>query len=352
MYYIGIDTHKKYSQISVMDEQGKIVERAKVVNQREELQGALREYTEAGAKAVMESGWNWGLVYDILSEEMEEMKVAHPLKVKAIAEARIKTDKISADTLAHLLRANLIPECYVRSRENQTIQQVLRQRMFLVRMQTMVKNRIKNFVDRQENVREQADGYTDLFGTKGMVFLRSAGLAVLDRQLLDEHLELLEEIRSRIRSVEAIIEQLKQDDSVVRRLESIPGIGKFLGMLIRQEIDDVGRFKTSDKLCGYAGLVPSTYSSGGKTFHGGIIKQGNKFIRWAMIEAVSPAVRSDVKLRAYYESIKVKKGYNVAKVATARRLLKIVYQVWKEGRFYQQKTSNRDCSPLLLTSRQ
>lgn len=104
MYYIGIDAHKRYSQISVMDEKGKIVERTKLVNRREELQGALKEYAQAGARAVMESGWNWGLVYDMLSDEMTEMKVAHPLKVKAIAEAKIKTDKISADTLACCVR--------------------------------------------------------------------------------------------------------------------------------------------------------------------------------------------------------------------------------------------------------
>lgn len=350
MYYIGIDAHKKYSQISVMDESGKMMERMKVVNQREELQGALKEYTQAGAKAVMESGWNWGLVYDMLSEGMTEMKVAHPLKVKAIAEAKIKTDKISADTLAHLLRADLIPECHVRGRDNQRVQQVLRQRMFLVRMQTMVKNRIKNLIDRQENVREEADGYTDLFGVKGIGFLRGVELQAIERKLLDDHLELLEAMRTRIRSIEAVIEQLKQNDTVVKRLESIPGIGKFLGMLIRQEIDKIERFKNSDKLCGYAGLVPSTYSSGGKTFHGNIIKQGNKFIRWAMIEAVTPAIRSDGQIRSYYEAMKVKKGHNAAKVATARRLLKIVYQVWKEERFYQQRSSKRDCSRRLLTS--
>lgn len=351
MYYIGIDAHKKYSQVSVMDEKGKILERAKVNNRREELQGALKEYTKAGAKAVMESGWNWGLVYDMLADEVEEMKVAHPLKVKAIAEAKIKTDKISADTLAHLLRADLIPECYVRGRENQRIQQVLRQRMFLVRIQTMVKNRIKNLIDRQETVREEVNVYSDLFGVKGLSFLRGVNLPVLERKLMDEHLELLDDVRNRIRSVEAVIEQLKQDDEIVRRLESIPGIGKFFGMLLRQEIDKIERFDNSDKLSSYAGLIPSTHSSGGKTYHGRIIKQGNKYIRWAIIEAVIPAIRTDSQLRSYYETMKIKKGHNAAKVATARRLLKIVYQVWKEKRFYQSRTSRMDRSGYLLTSR-
>ena len=85
-----------------------------------------------------------------------EIKVAHPLKVKVIAEAKIKTDKISADILAHLLRVDLIPECYVRGKSSQRIQQVLRQRMFLLRLKTMVKNKIHNLIDRQEDAREQA----------------------------------------------------------------------------------------------------------------------------------------------------------------------------------------------------
>lgn len=121
-------------------------------------------------------------------------------------------------------------------------------------------------------------------------------------------------------------------------------------MLIRYEIDKLDRFKTSDKLCAYAGLVPSTYSSGGKTHHGHIIKQGNKYLRWALIEAVAPALKADAQLRNYYYTLKAKKGSNSAKVATARRLLKIVYQMWKENRCYQQKYL-ADRSGDLLTSR-
>jgi len=334
-YSIGIDAHKRYSQITVMRDDGKIVDRQKVNNNRVSIKEALSPYSEDDTKAVLESGWNWGLVYDMVSDYVDEVKVAHPLKVKAIAEAKIKTDKISADILANLLRADLIPECYARDRDSQRIQQVLRQRMFLVRLKTMVKNKIHNLIDRQENAREEADGYTDLFSAKGTQFLRSVELPVLERKILDGQLELLEELKTRISSVEAILDQLKENDEVVERLKTIPGIGKFFAMLIRHEIDKIERFATSDKLCCYAGLVPSTYSSGGKTYHGGIIKQGNKYLRWALIEAVVPAMKADSQIRSYYYAMKEKKGSNSAKVATARRLLKIVYQVWKENRFYR-----------------
>lgn len=337
MYSIGIDAHRRYSQISVMRQDGKIINRQKVNNDRKSIQEALGPYADNTSKAVLESSWNWGLLYDMVSSCIEEVKVAHPLKVKAIAEAKIKTDKISADILAHLLRADLIPECYIRDKDSQRIQQVLRQRMFLVRLQTMVKNKIHNLIDRQENVREEAQSFTDLFGAKGMQFLRSVELPALERKLLDGQLELLEELRIRISSVESILLQLEENDQIVECLKTIPGIGKFFAMLLRHEIDKIQRFLTSDKLCSYAGLVPSTYSSGGKTYHGRIIKQGNKFIRWALIEAVVPAIKADSQIRMYYYSMKAKKGSNSAKVATARRLLKIVYQVWKENRFYRTK---------------
>ena len=258
MYSIGIDAHKRYSQITIMQENGKIVYRYKVNNDRKSIKRALSPYAQEGAKAVLESGWNWGLIYDMVNNGDIEVKIAHPLKVKAIAEAKIKTDKISADILAHLLRADLIPEGYVRGKSSRRIQQVLRQRRFLVRLQTMVKNKIHNLIDRQEHAREQAQSFTNLFGAKGRQFLRSVELPLLERKLLDGQLGLLEELRTRISLVESILTPLKENDEIVERLKTIPGIGEFFAMLIRHEIDRIERFPTSNKLCAYAGLVPST----------------------------------------------------------------------------------------------
>lgn len=89
-------------------------------------------------------------------------------------------------------------------------------------------------------------------------------------------------------------------------MKTIPGIGEFFARLIDAEIDDVGRFRSAKKLAAYAGIVPSTYSSGGKTYHGRIIKQGNKWLRWAFIEAVTPAVAHDPVLKQQYEHLKTK----------------------------------------------
>jgi transposase len=110
-------------------------------------------------------------------------------------------------------------------------------------------------------------------------------------------------------------------------------------VLILYEIDDVSRFRDDKKLCAYASLVPSTHASGGKVFHGRITKTGSKWLRWAAIEAEQTAVRSDYEFRTYYQRIRVRKGTNAAKVATARRLLAIAYQLLRQGILYERRNT-------------
>lgn len=115
---------------------------------------------------------------------------------------------------------------------------------------------------------------------------------------------------------------------------TIPGIGQFFAVLIAAEIDNIERFKDKGKLASYAGLIPSVYSSADKTFYGKIVSHGNKYLRWALIEAVWPAIRKDISLRILYEKVRQRKNVNVAKVAVARRISIIVYRVLSENRDY------------------
>lgn len=138
--------------------------------------------------------------------------------------------------------------------------------------------------------------------------------------------------------------------------EDIPGIGEFFARLIDAEIDDIGRFGSAKKLAAYAGIVPSTYASGGKTYHGRMIKQGNKWLRWAFIEAVAPTVAGDPQLKELYQRLSTK-GSNRAKVVVSRRLLTIAFQVLRDGRCYEQRgacpeagQNNPGCPDLILAS--
>lgn len=333
--YVGVDYHRKYSYMTVMDETGKVFKEGKVDSKKEAVAAFLEKANCNGnTQAVLEATRNWTVMHDWLEEMVEEVHLAHPLKVKAIAEAKIKTDKIDARVLAHLLRTDLLPEAYVAEPETRRIRSLLRQRMFLIRLRTMVKNRIFGLLDRYPDLSE-ARPTEEVFGKAGIQYLQEIPLKDVDRKMLDEDLNLLEELNGHIEQSEAWIEGFASEDERVKLLKTIPGIGKFFSVLIAYEIDDIKRFRHEKKFFSYMGLIPSTYSSGGRTFHGRLTKQGNKYLRWAFVEAVWPAIRKDQELRSYYEGIKKQKGANRAKIATARRLATIVYRVLTQQRPYR-----------------
>jgi transposase len=348
MNYIGVDYHKKYSYMVVKNEDGHIEGRGTVNNTKKEVQQFLEPFRPG--MAVVEATRNWGLIYDWLDEILDDVALAHPLKVKAIAEARIKTDKISADILADLLRAGLLPRAYAPSKQTRELKNILRQRMFFVRVQTMVKNRIYDILDRHPEVLCQAPEVSDLFGAVGMQWLSRIVLPGTDNGLLASEIELFRFLREKVSQSNSMVEELAKKDARAGLLQSIPGIGPFFSVLILYEIDDISRFRDEKKLCAYAGLVPSTHASGGKVFHGRITKTGSKWLRWAAIEAAQTAVRSDSEFNAYYQHIKIKKGTNAAKVATARRLLTIVYRLLKQRRSYQRRIteSGKKIAPAAL----
>lgn len=334
MNYMGVDYHKKYSSVTVVDERGKVMRQMRIDNTRESLMSLFDEI-EGPCSAVLEACRNWLVMHDMLEEFAQEVKLAHPLKVKAIASAKIKTDEIDSRVLADLLRADLIPEAHVPSLEVRLARNVLRQRLFYVRLRTMVKNRVHGIVDAHPHIARTKGMKSDLFGKAGRKWLDEIELPLSDRRLLDNELELLDALNGQIRKSDRWVKELSEGNEQIKNLQTIPGIGKFISVLLWSEIDGIDRFANPKKLSSYAGLVPSTYSSGGKTFHGRLTKQGSKWIRWAVIEAAVPAITSDYWLRSHYDHVKSRSGSNAAKVAVARRLLALVYRVLKENRAYR-----------------
>lgn len=164
-------------------------------------------------KAVLEAGYGWGPLYDWIGEAAEEVLLAHPLKVRAIADARIKNDRLDSEMLAHLLRADLIPEAYAPSKEVRPRKRVLRQRMFLVRIRTMVKNRIRALLS-QHGVTPPA--VSDLFDKKGLAWHNEEPeLPEPDGRLLRENVELAETLKAKIRATEGLIKELAEGDEAV-----------------------------------------------------------------------------------------------------------------------------------------
>jgi transposase len=190
MLYAGVDTRKKYSRIVVTDSRGAKVVQASLTNDVDSFRDFFLQLNER-ATAVVEAGRTWRVVYGLLEDMGIEPVLANPLKTRAIAEARIKADTIDARTLADLLRANSIPAVHVPSRQVRAQKSLLRQRLWLIGIRTMIKNRIYHILDRNHVVMSPC---TDIFGKAGRQLLDQTNLPAPVNLLLKAHLELLDHI--------------------------------------------------------------------------------------------------------------------------------------------------------------
>jgi transposase len=170
-YYVGIDLHRKRSQISALDESGNEVLVRRIFNEPEALKAVLSEL-DGELEIALEATYGWEWLADLLDEEGHELHLSHPLRTKAIAAARVKTDAVDARTLAHLLRTDLLPEAYIAPREIRDLRDLLRHRVVLTRMRSAIKNRVHAILARQGIQHE----HSDLFGPGGRAFLQELDL--------------------------------------------------------------------------------------------------------------------------------------------------------------------------------
>jgi transposase len=187
----------------------------------------------------------------------------------------------------------------------------------------------------------RAPAVTDLFGMRGRQFLESLKLGDGYQEALHGYLGLLDATEARINCLKKRLATCVKENPNAKLLESMPGVGVLLSQLIVAEIGEISRFASAEKLCSYAGLVPSLHQTGQTIYRGPCPKQGNKFLRWAMVEAAQVTARKDPLIKAFYDRIKRKKGPQKATVAVARKLLTIVYQILTKKEYYHYHTSSR-----------
>jgi len=330
MFYTGVDYHKSFSYLTTMNEKGEIVTQKKLPSNGEIID-FLKSFGESMEIAI-EATPSWYWLYDHLEDEGFQVRLSHPLKTKAIAYAKVKTDKVDSATLAHLLRTNLLPLSYVPEKETRLNRELLRYRASLVKIQTSVKNKIHTILAKS-NI---GHGYSDLFGKEGMAFLHSLAPSENYKIALEGYLTVLEVVRKEIHLASKKVQELAEGGHDAMLLMSIPGMGYYSALMTASEIGDVKRFRSAKQLCAYAGLVPSTHASGNTRFHGHITKQGSRWLRWILIEAAIHAVKRPGVLRRFYFKIERKKGGQIAKVATARKLLEWIYHILRDGKTYQE----------------
>jgi transposase len=324
---IGLDLGRKYSWCrAISTETGEVLGNERVSTRREEflsfLQGLPRPI-----RVVMEATGNWQYPYECLEGWVEEIQLAHPLKTKAIASAKIKTDRIDATILAHLGMADLVPQAYIPPREVRDLREILRHRAFLVYLQTAVKNRIHSYLSKQG----LEPPFADLFGKSGLAWLRALEIREPYRSLLDQDLRVVESLRQEITRTTRRIESLAEEDPRARLILPIRGLGKYSVMLILAEIGEVTRFPTAKHLVSFAGLCPSTFQSGQTCYHGRLTKQGSKWLRWILVEAAQHYAKAPGRLGDLSRWIRQRRGAKVARVAVAREILVCIYYCLKKG---------------------
>jgi len=325
---VGMDIGKDWSHLEALDTRtGEFIRGKRVDNSEESLKKFVEELP-GKIRVVMEATGNFGYLHDLLDDWVDDVQVAHPLMVKAIASARIKTDKIDARVLAELGSANLVPEAYCPPKAVRALREVLRHRAFLVGLRTRVKNRIHALLWKL-GVTVPED--TDLFGKKGLRWLEEITLEAPNDVLLRQDLRLVEALNEEIDVSTQEIKGLAQEDDRVAFLTPVRGIGEYTAMLVLAEIGDISRFNDPKKLVSYAGLCPSTYQSGHTMRHGSITKQGSKWLRWALIEASQRYAKAEGRLGDFFRRMARKKGTKTARVAVARELLSGIYHCLKKG---------------------
>ena len=341
MNSVGIDLHKWRSHIAALDERGRKVLSRRVDNDPATFLELLAEI-DGESKVALEATYGWEWLADVLEEAGYELHLAHPLRTKAIASARVKTDSVDALTLAHLLRTDLLPEAYIAPRELRDLRDLLRHRVALTQMRSALKNRVHALIARQGVRHEQ----TDLFGKAGFEFLSELELREPPRRRLDSLLALICDFDREIAATTLEIDQRARRDDRVDVLCRIRGVGPYTAMLVIAEIGDIGRFAKARKLCAWAGLTPTVRSSDGKARLGHISRQGSRPLRWALVEAAQHSVRGGGPLRDDFERIAKRRGRKIAKVAVARKILTLCYYGLRDGEI---RCLARRCRPAART---
>ncbi len=319
MLHVGLDLHKRFSFVTIMNDEGTVIRRARLANERKVIKGFFGQFEEPLSIAI-EATWNWYWLQDILEEEGYPIKLAHPLKTKAIASARIKTDKIDSEILAHLLRTDLLPEAYISNKKTRLSKEILRYRASLVNLRTQIRNKLHAIVVK--------NGLTlpneNILSKRSVAYLEQVSLPKAFREALNGYLRVVGTLNAEIMRVTQLIRVEAEEDEQVKRLIGIYGIGYYTGLIIVREIENISRFEKAKRLSSYAGLVPSVHSSGSVHYTGHITKEGSKWLRWALVEAAQHAIKRE-PYASFYRRIAKRRGKGIAKIAVARKLCEAIY---------------------------
>jgi len=327
--YVGVDVHKRVCRAAVVNDEGELIDELSFRNSKRGIEDfimRIEAFRDMVLVAVESTANLWIRLYDALEERGIRVVLSNPSKTRLIAEARVKTDKVNARILAQLLRADMLPLCFVPSRRQRDRRQFIRHRVHLVKMRTEVKNRIHALLDKHG----LRCPFKTLFSKKGLEWLRSLRLGFADDAVLRSDLALLGSLDEQIGFMDVAV-----NDERVKLLMTMPGLGYFAASLLVAELCDISRFSSDKRLVSWAGLAPGVHQSGDKVVHGRITRQGNRLVRWVLVQAAQTARLYDDRFREFYERYARRRGDKKAVVAVAHEMFRVVYFMLKRNEAYR-----------------
>jgi len=347
MEYIGIDVHQSESQISILTEQGEILER-RIRTQRERFAEVLGCRPRARILIEASTGSEW--VARCFEELGHEVVVADPnfAPMYATRSRRVKTDRRDAQALMDACRLGAYHPAHRTSEEQQQVRAELAVREAMVRARVRFIALIRALL-RRDGIRI-GSGSTRAFARR----LAAAGLPESRRAGITPLLTAMQELNAQIDAAEAKLTEHAAHDPAVRRLQTVPGVGPITALSFVATLDRVERFHGPHEVEAYLGLVPSERSSGEQLRHGPITKLGSSRTRWLLVEAAWGIVRRPnphtATLRAWAMRIVARRGRHVATVALARRLAGILFAMWRDGTDYRPQPQAAETSEVAMTA--
>lgn len=340
METIAFDSHKRYTLCRVEDAKGSLIEEHRIEHERGMITEYLRRFTPGSAVAVETIG-NWYWIVDEIEQAGMRPLLVHARRAKMMMCNVNKTDKLDARGLNILQRAGTLPTVWIPPAELRDLRDLFRGRMYLVSQRTRLKNRIHAVLARHAL---EPHGFSDMFGKGGRAEIerRLALLPARTSFALKEMLGHLDEVEGRIEAFEERLRDEIGETEDARLLRTIPGVGFLLGSVIALEMGDVNRFAGPGCFTSYSGCVPRVHSSGGRTCHGGLRSDVNRYLKWAFMEAANVVSMNrgrtpmtfSVRL---YEKVRARGGHPKAIGAVARHLAESAYWVMRKKEEYKDR---------------
>jgi transposase len=330
MPFAALDLHKKVVEAVLVDDEGHLLHCDRFPATRGALLAFARRHL-SGCRVALEATCNTWPVAALLQPLVGEVVISNPMRTRAIAEAKIKTDRVDATVLAHLLRLDYLPRVWMPDPETRQLRQHTTERAALVSDRTRIKNRIHAVL--HQRLIEAPPG--DLFSRRHLHWLASLPLEEAGRESLNRHLRHLAFVEGELALLHEQLARQAYEDPRVKLLMSLPGVDFTVALAVVATLGDIHRFPSAEEAAAYVGLTPSTRQSAFRCYHGPITKQGRAHCRWLLVQAAQHLDRNSGPLGVFFRRLARRKHRNVAVVATARKLVTIAWHMLKNNEPYR-----------------